>query len=169
MAKRITGKLIKAPKSLVLFLCSGNTCRSPMAEMIFRDRLKQFGLKGIKALSFGIQTFRGEPMDEMALTALDDMGIKHDKSHKAKQLTLSWVDKADIMFCMTKSQKSLMWGFDNLRYIGDFLGGRDVPDPCGESQSDYDNTAGELVAAIDRIIEKIAANLKAKLAPWFGF
>jgi protein-tyrosine-phosphatase len=72
-----------APRK-VLFLCSGNICRSPMAEVIFNNICARHGNKNLRAESAGFHAIAGQNMSDFALKALHICGLKVPKiAHKS--------------------------------------------------------------------------------------
>lgn len=89
----------------ILFVCTGNTCRSPMAEHIARRLLERKGLKGeIAVASAGLAALPGAPASAEARDVLAGMGIDLSR-HQAVQLNRKQVEEADLIFTMTASQK----------------------------------------------------------------
>lgn len=84
----------------ILFVCTGNTCRSPLAEALFRFKNKD---KRFQAKSAGIYASDGMPMSHGSKTALSKRGIK--ESHQSKQVTEDLLNWADLVLTMTISHK----------------------------------------------------------------
>ena len=63
----------------ILFVCTGNTCRSPMAEVILKDKLLQAGVKNVKVYSAGIRATVGSPMNEKTAQTLMEKGFEEVK------------------------------------------------------------------------------------------
>jgi protein-tyrosine-phosphatase len=82
----------------ILFVCTGNTCRSPMAEGLFKDMLKKNNIDNIRVSSAGISVFPGEQANEKAIKALKEKGIDI-RSHRARQ-AIEEIDKADLIWAM---------------------------------------------------------------------
>lgn len=68
----------------ILFVCGGNTCRSPMAEAIIRHLLKQNNIEDIEVASCGIAAADGWPMSENARKALQSLDVEPHR-HKSRQ------------------------------------------------------------------------------------
>ena len=79
-----------------VFVCTGNTCRSPMAEAIMKQR-------GFEAKSAGLFAFPGEPISREAKKVLSEKGIDFD--HSAQIFNMELGEWADIILTMTESHK----------------------------------------------------------------
>ncbi|MDD3839517.1 MAG: protein tyrosine phosphatase [Clostridia bacterium] len=90
----------------ILFVCTGNTCRSSMAEALFRDMFVQAGkdTQGIQVVSAGISAVPGEKASPQAICVMKEMGIDISE-HRSTKLTKRLVDRADLIFTMTMAHK----------------------------------------------------------------
>ena len=84
----------------VLFVCTGNTCRSPMAAAAFRHICEQSGAEAVVE-SAGLAAAAGEPMTPQAAFALRLRGVRTDGKHRSRALTPALVDTADWVVVMT--------------------------------------------------------------------
>ncbi|CAM3458520.1 low molecular weight protein arginine phosphatase [Marinicrinis lubricantis] len=86
----------------ILFICTGNTCRSPMAEALLRHLAKHRNLQ-IEVRSAGVAAANGIPMSEHTRTILERKGIR--EMHHSKPLSPDWIDWADLVLTMTMHHK----------------------------------------------------------------
>src|ERR1043165_7438254 len=84
----------------ILFVCTGNICRSPMAEGLFRHAIK--GRNDYRVISAGVGAIDGQPPSVHAVRALADLGIDISKQ-RSRMLTAEVVQQADYIFRMTHS------------------------------------------------------------------
>ncbi|GGW20802.1 low molecular weight protein-tyrosine-phosphatase [Streptomyces capoamus] len=84
----------------VCFVCTGNICRSPMAESVFRARVAQAGLEGRVAVdSAGTGGWHeGEPADPRTVSVLEEHG--YDGEHTARQFLPSWFTRLDLVIAL---------------------------------------------------------------------
>ena len=132
---------------MVLFICSGNTCRSPMAEVIFNSMHKN-----AVAASCGLYAQNGASASENAVLAAKELGcdLSH---HKAAQITGEMLENADLVLTMTAAHKASLPKSEKIMTIAEAAGmpNDEVPDPFGGSLEDYRNC----IAKIKKLIESI--------------
>ncbi|ANU22409.1 low molecular weight protein arginine phosphatase [Planococcus donghaensis] len=139
----------------ILFVCTGNTCRSPMAEAIVTTK----NLKEVEARSAGI--FAGEaPLSENAQLVLSQQQISF--SHTSKPLDKEDLDWAELVLTMTNSHKmAILQAYPEtatkLFTLKEFAADstEDVRDPYGGPITLYEKTFHELKLLIDKLIMKI--------------
>lgn len=104
------GTMMGNPQRVFLFVCSGNTCRSAMAEAIgnaevatrFKIPFESLATSKIKMLSAGITAKPGAPMTAEAQTALRHVGVPVPE-HATRRLTAEMVEQAEVVYCMTQA------------------------------------------------------------------
>ncbi|MBQ8761916.1 MAG: low molecular weight protein arginine phosphatase [Clostridia bacterium] len=133
----------------VLFVCTGNTCRSPMAVSILKSMLKEKEIKA-KVLSAGISVNEGEPMAENACVALKKLGIRKSK-HTATQITKQNLEKCDLILTMTENQKFSLPRLKKIICFKD-LTGFDVLDPYGQDVDAYINVAKQIKSGLVKVV-----------------
>lgn len=138
----------------VLFVCTGNTCRSPMAEKIFLNCLREKKIENVLVLSAGISADGVSPMSSNSVYALKELGI-FDTEHTSNILTTELLEEADLVLTMTSSQKDYLKSFKNVYSLKEYLDVDDIVDPYGKSKEDYLACAKQIEQAMNKLIEKI--------------
>lgn len=148
----------KNRRKRVLFVCTGNTCRSPMAEFLLRNKLKKRKIRWWDVSSCGINAEVGGTISPNSKTALEEVGIKVDK-FEPTQLTQKKIGASTIVICMTQSQKQMLEGCGHVFCVRDVCG-YDVPDPYGRDIEAYRATREALSRACDALIENYITQYK---------
>ena len=128
----------------IIFVCTGNTCRSPMAEYY----LKSKNIQGLNVCSRGFSG--GEPANPNSIAVMGEVGIDISK-HISRQISAQDIKSADAVICMTNSHKQLLTaiGCDkrNIYVLSD-----GIADPFGTDIPTYQNCRDSIFKAIDALI-----------------
>lgn len=141
----------------ILFVCTGNTCRSAMAAAIMNKIAVDNDLD-IRIESAGIFAEEGQRASENAVKALEKYGIDL-KDHRAKPLTEDLINSADVILVMTQAHKQILEPLASgktytlLEYISS---DGDIYDPYGGDLEEYEKCAQEIYDALVDVAEKIA-------------
>lgn len=136
----------------ILFVCTGNTCRSPMAEALLRAEIKKRKIKWWDVTSRGINAEVGGQLSQNSKLALEEQGIILS-DFKPRQLTRGLIESCALIVTMTESQKQLFGDSGNVRCVKEICG-YDVPDPYGCGLEVYKMTRDILKIACEIIVEQ---------------
>lgn len=140
----------------ILFVCTGNTCRSAMAAAMLNDIAVKNDLD-ILVDSAGVFAEIGKNATDEAINAMKKRGIDLTY-HKTKPLTDELINMADIILVMTEAHKQLISAVapDKIYTLKEYAGGEgDISDPFGGDDEEYDRTADEIYDALVDIAEKL--------------
>lgn len=131
----------------ILFVCTGNTCRSPMAEGFFNMEAEKAGLPA-RALSSGMAVYSSDPPTQQAVAAAAKFGADIS-GHRARMVSDTLLGLSDRVFCMTADHADrLKTRFPEYAHKISLLDRQDIPDPFGLGQEQYDQTAAQIYRAV---------------------
>jgi protein-tyrosine-phosphatase len=145
----------------LLFVCSGNTCRSPMAAAIAHRLLAERGWAHVRVDSAGTSAITGAPASENAIRVAAEHGL--DLSlHRSQPLTPDRLDWADVILAMAPHHLARIAGLGaTLRasLVTDFLdgpgAGTPVADPFGGDLEEYRHTFDQLSDAVTAVVQRL--------------
>ncbi|MFH1452716.1 MAG: low molecular weight protein arginine phosphatase [Armatimonadota bacterium] len=142
----------------ILFVCTGNTCRSPMAEAMFKGMTGETG-EEIKISSAGTSAMPGFPAASEAVEVMRMKGLDLSK-HRSRQTDENIIDSADIIYCMTKNHSDILKN----RYPASsekilvLKENEDIFDPIGEPLEVYRQCALIIEESLKKVFENLFKN-----------
>jgi protein-tyrosine-phosphatase len=163
----------------ILFVCTGNTCRSPIAEAFFNSAVKSDKQLANKLVSSsgGLAALWGIPASSNSIHALKDCWQIDISSHKAKPIGMNELNSAGLILTMElRHKEAIISAFPDIKskvytlkeYIAESQdnctekdrSNFDIVDPYGSSIETYKLCAQEIKSAVDKLVEKLKNNLK---------
>ena len=139
----------------IVFICTGNTCRSPMAEGLFKS-LNGEQKTGLEAISAGIFTNNGMSASENAVIVAKELGADIS-NHKSQMLNGDIVNDAKYLVCMTGAHyDQILLKFPNVSDKLFTLSPTDIDDPFGGNIDEYRSCATQIKSAVESIIERLS-------------
>lgn len=147
----------------ILFVCTGNTCRSPIAEGVLRDMAKREQLPYV-VLSAGLRAFPGAPVSRESVEAALLLEPPVDiATHKARTLKVEYMEASDVVITMTEDLKArVQSAFPKMAYKVYTLNeiakeSGEVADPYGASSAVYETCAKQIQQLIEKGLEFFAS------------
>ena len=143
----------------MLFVCTGNICRSPVAQFLAEALAREAGLS-LNASSAGVEAEVGQGMTPGAARTLASRGVRGSK-HIARQLDEEMLAAADEVYALTRRHKAIITArfpkyaakIKVLREAAE-LPDADVEDPYGESDGVYESCAARIQEALNILIQR---------------
>ncbi|NLF44575.1 MAG: low molecular weight protein arginine phosphatase [Syntrophomonadaceae bacterium] len=141
----------------ILLVCSGNTCRSPMAQAMLQQMLHDTQNKEITVKSAGLFTSDGLPASEAARLVMEEMGLDLS-GHTSQKVNEALMAEAELVLTMTEEQRQILAeAFPQKKQqiftLVEFTGqpGRDIDDPYGMGWENYRKVSEELKEILMRL------------------
>lgn len=135
----------------ILFICSGNTCRSPMGEALFRSVASRLGLE-FQVMSAGLSAFVGDTASEDVISVMREMGLDID-SHRSRAVSPLLLQQADRIFCVTEAHKRAL-----LPYVEEsrlYVPKTPISDPFGCGIEAYRDCAAQLKKEVCKFLLEV--------------
>lgn len=147
----------------LVFVCTGNTCRSPLAEALARRELERRGWRHVEVVSAGLAAGEGDPASAHAVAVAARHGLDLS-AHRSRPLTPELVEWADLVLAMSPSHVYALdrgGAGEKVSLLGDFAAGGDgggapVRDPFGGDEEAYEDTFRELEPLVRAVFDRLA-------------
>ncbi len=149
----------------IMFICTGNTCRSAMAEGLLKKMLSDAGIQGINVHSAGLHASTGEYSTDEAIKVMKEDYDVNILQHQSKNVKNTNIQDMDLILCATNAHKTtLEYMYPEIDHkiftikeyaYGPDVQDRDIEDPWGYPIPVYRECAKEIYNALEKIIEKI--------------
>ena len=140
----------------ILFVCTGNSCRSPMAELYFNSEVQKRNIAGLEALSAGVAAFPGDTISVNAASVMAENAIASE-GFRSRRFTPFLADECDLIVCMGESHRNaVLAAYPVCKDKVCLLMDGDVPDPFGGDVDCYRKVFAKMRPALDALIERIS-------------
>ncbi len=150
----------------ILFVCTGNICRSPLAESLLKRALHERGVEEVSVESAGTGAWDGAPASEGAYLVALERGLDLS-GHRARLLTREIVEGAAMILTMARHHRARvheLGGEGRVHVLGEYVGKTgeeaEVGDPFGGDLEVYRDTCAELEALIATVADRLAGEAR---------
>ncbi len=152
---------------MIIFVCTGNTCRSPMAEAVLRSEIRRLKIENAVVFSAGIEASKNGNINSCSAKVLSENGLSIE-NFVSRTLNEEMLKNAYAIVCMTDNQRDILmdmrWnllrraGFaeiENNVYSFSELAGYEIPDPFGRELDFYRLTYRKIAGGMSALIAKL--------------
>ena len=150
----------------ILFVCAGDTCRSPMASTLFNHKVRELNISGVRSSSAGLSVEYESKIVDNSKLALKDFGVKR-VCGTPTQITSAHLAENNIIICATEDYKEALIVAvaekfrDKIYCFKDFCG-IDIYDPYGMGLESYKKCLKQIDMGLDKILGVLLGNGIAK-------
>ena len=134
----------------IMFICSGNTCRSPLAEGLFKNYLEQNNIENVEVSSAGVSVFPGDEVSINSALVAMNRGI-NISLHRARKLNPQHFAETDLFVCMTSSHAEVLMRYCDSSKIMTL----NIPDPYGRPLEAYEECAKAIEQKLPDVFERL--------------
>ncbi len=149
----------------ILFVCTGNTCRSSMAEAMFKKLLQEHGIEDIVVGSAGTSVFYPSGASQNSIEIMNERGIDLS-THRSRQVDTKMIEEAYLIFTMTAQHRENVLRLrpnaaDKVFTLKEFVQSNeqridlDIIDPYGGSKGHYKQCSFEIFRLLEQLVEKL--------------
>ena len=151
----------------IMFICTGNICRSAMAHRLLEDKIKKLNIDNVEVYSCGIYAQEGDIPTWEARSVMKEEFDIDISTHRAIYIKNSNIEQMDLILCATQSHKAIVQAmYPNLKekiytmkeYVGynrEYHNSIDIKDPWGYDKETYRSCVAEIEECINLLLNKI--------------
>ena len=167
MGKKSRAKKERKEERLIVFVCTANICRSPMAEKLFEEAIEKSGTKKkIQVFSAGISAMDGDRASENSVIACEEVGLDLS-DHQSPSLTRATIENSSAIFCMTETHRALLHMYfevpekSPIFLMREFIeeGSKELPDPFGQDLEAYRACRDNMKEALPSLVDWVEKTL----------